>query len=309
MHSARAKRAPWGSSVNTGDVGPMVARFAVVGDLQETSWLEFWRESNAIPRDRLIQQVAASNDPLVVLLGDLVFDGASAEHWSRFDEVISPLRDGREILSLIGNHEYLSLRPGAPRTRRQRLAHLERRFPGTVEPPCRVRRIGGLALVMVDSSIDWFEAHEWGAQLEAYQQQLHTLDADPDVGAVIVFTHHPPYTNSRVTGDERHVQQSFDPPFTRASKTQVMVSGHVHSYERFHKHGKTYVVSGGGGGPRVRRHAGPRRRHEDALATHGDVYPLHWLRCTVHLTGYTLETIAVDGEVLDTLRFAFATRS
>eukprot|EP01102_Stenamoeba_stenopodia_P008290 TRINITY_DN236_c0_g3_i1.p1 TRINITY_DN236_c0_g3~~TRINITY_DN236_c0_g3_i1.p1 ORF type:complete len:232 (-),score=72.79 TRINITY_DN236_c0_g3_i1:154-768(-) len=37
----------------------------------------------------------------------------------------------------------------------------------------------------------------------------------------------------------------------------IMISGHVHSYERFHKHGKWFVVSGGGGGPR----APLRKRH------------------------------------------------
>jgi hypothetical protein len=42
-----------------------------------------------------------------------------------------------------------------------------------------------------------------------------------------------------------------------------MISGHVHSYERFDRAGKSFLVAGGGGGPRVRLREGSRRRHTD----------------------------------------------
>lgn len=46
------------------------------------------------------------------------------------------------------------------------------------------------------------------------------------------------------------------PVFSRSTKAVVFVSGHVHRYERFTGDGKTYVVTGGGGGPRVEYRVG-----------------------------------------------------
>ena len=75
------------------------------------------------------------------------------------------------------------------------------------------------------------------------------MDADPKVRGVLVFTHHPPYTNSTVTKDESHVQQAFVGPFVAAKKTLALLSGHAHGYEHFIEQRKHFVVSGGGGGP------------------------------------------------------------
>ena len=35
-----------------------------------------------------------------------------------------------------------------------------------------------------------------------------------------------------------------------------MLSGHVHGYERFRERGRTFIVTGGGGGPRVEYQTG-----------------------------------------------------
>ena len=96
-----------------------------------------------------------------------------------------------------------------------------------------------------------------------FERTLSAYDADPGVRAVLVAFHHPPFTNSTVTGDEIHVQRAFVPPFERARKTVAILSGHVHGYERYERAGKSYVVSGGGGGPRAAFATGNARRHPD----------------------------------------------
>jgi hypothetical protein len=70
-----------------------------------------------------------------------------------------------------------------------------------------------------------------------------------------------------------HVQQVLVPPFVQANKTLAMISGHIHSYERFSRAGKTFLVTGGGGGPRVKLATGQRRRHADDLFAGP---PLRW---------------------------------
>jgi hypothetical protein len=46
-----------------------------------------------------------------------------------------------------------------------------------------------------------------------------------------------------------------------------MLSGHVHGYERFIINGRTFVVTGGGGGPRVEYHVGYRAQPTPAYVT------------------------------------------
>jgi hypothetical protein len=86
------------------------------------------------------------------------------------------------------------------------------------------------------------------------------------------------------------VQRDLVPPFATARKTLAMMAGHVHSYERFERSGKLYVVAGGGGGPRARLSAGERRRHADDLFEGPSLRFFHYLSCR-------LETDALDVEV------------
>src|SRR6185369_15969603 len=46
-------------------------RFAVVGDLQRTSALEFWRESNDAERALVVGAIAAERPALLAMTGDL----------------------------------------------------------------------------------------------------------------------------------------------------------------------------------------------------------------------------------------------
>src|SRR5206468_5236829 len=112
-------------------------------------------------------------------------------------------------------------------------------------------RYGALTLLFLDSNERFLEPFAWREELEWYAAALARSDADPSVAGVLVLLHHPPYTNSTVTRDELHVQRDLVPPFAAAKKTLAMLSGHAHSYERFSRGGKTYVVTGGGGGPRA----------------------------------------------------------
>ncbi len=122
-----------------------------------------------------------------------------------------------------------------------------------------------MRLVFLDSNIDELPAATWEAQRVWYEATLAAYDADAAVRGVLVLLHHPPYTNSTVTSDEEHVQRVIVPPLLHAKKTLGLVSGHVHSYERFERGGKMFLVSGGGGGPRARLAEGGARRHPDDL--------------------------------------------
>lgn len=258
-------------------------RFAVVGDLQRTSLLEFWRESNDAERPLIVGALAAERPAFLAITGDLVFDGSSDGKWADFDALMAPVRDaGIPVVGALGNHEYWGGRAGEAKFF-ARLPLLEGRRWYTLA-------WGPLRLVVLDSNLGALPPADGEAQRRWYADTLTALDGDPAVRGVLVMMHHPPYTNSTVTGDEAQVQRDFVPAFLAARKTLAMMCGHVHSYERFARQGKAFVVSGGGGGPRAPLYTGADRRHPD------DLYPGPALR-DFNFVVITVEAGGLAGEV------------
>jgi 3',5'-cyclic AMP phosphodiesterase CpdA len=260
-------------------------RFVLVGDLQRTSRFELLRESNDPERVRLLEAIASEDADFVAVLGDLVFRGDARAEWEALDTLLSPLSSkALPLLPLLGNHDYGLWAPLALRHFHARFPHLEgRRF--------YARSYQGLTFLFLDSNRARMSARLFREQLAWYEDALGQAERDPEVRGVLVLVHHPPFTNSRVTGDDRNVQRFFLPPFFAAHKTVAMISGHVHAYERFARRGKHFVVSGGGGGPRVPLLVGDRRRHPDDLVFGPAPRPFHYLRVTLEGDALAFEAL------------------
>ncbi|MEO8055557.1 MAG: metallophosphoesterase [Acidobacteriota bacterium] len=268
-------------------------RFAVLGDLQRTSRLEFWRESNPGESRSLVAEIAARGPDFVVALGDLVFRGTSARDWARVDGLLAPLRDaGIPILPILGNHEYWT-RPALA------LANFFARFPLLEGRRWRADTWSDVGLVFLDSNERMLGRAAWAEQAAWLTETLGAFDADPSVAGVLAFSHHPPYTNSTVTGDGAHVQRTFVPPFASARKTLAMISGHVHSYEHFVRDGKAFLVAGGGGGPRAKLARGAARRHADDLFEGPELRHFHFLMCAPGPSGLEVEVVGLEKAARD----------
>ncbi len=245
--------------------------FAAVGDLQRTSTLEFWRESNDGERERLVREITRVRPGFLVSLGDLVFDGASERHWARLDALTAPLREADiPVLPVLGNHEYWGSDAAA-------LANYFQRFPVLEGRRWYCRMQGPVGLVFVDTNLDVLDDARRREQLAWLDATLSAFEADRSVRGVLLFGHHPPFTNSTVTGDEQDVQEQLVPRVLRFPKVLGYFSGHVHNYERYVRGGKLFVVSGGGGGPRARLATGSQRRHPDDLFQGPPVRDFHFL--------------------------------
>lgn len=263
------------------------ARFAVVGDTQRTMLIEAWREQNDAERLVVAEAIARARPAFVVMTGDQVADGSSERKWVRFEQLYASVRDaGITVLAAFGNHDYWGGRDGDEK--------LFARFPGDERRHWFSRAFGPLGLVVLDSNEGVLEAAEWQEQLAFYRRTLGAFDADAAIRGVLVFLHHPPYTNSTVTGDEAHVQRFLVPPFLASKKTLAMLSGHVHSYERFVRDGRTFVVSGGGGGPRAPLNLGRTRRHRDDRYAGPALRPFHFTLYTLHDAGIEAEVLGVE---------------
>jgi hypothetical protein len=264
-------------------------RFAVIGDLQETSRFEFWREDNSKERALLVRRIAEERPSFVVLLGDLVFDGSSPGQWRRFDALVAPIREaGVAMVPILGNHDYLW-------GKAKNLRHYLARFPEIEGNRWYRRRFESLELVFLDSNAPAHTRADWQEQLGWFSRVLDAADADASCRGTVVFVHHPPFTNSALTRDNEIVRRRFVEPFVRAIKTRIMLSGHVHSYERFEHGGKTFVVSGGGGGPRVRLVAEGRARHRDLYRpTTSGKRPCHYLSMVLSAGFLSIEAIGLE---------------
>jgi predicted phosphodiesterase len=238
------------------------ASIVVLGDTQRTTFAErllLGREQNERARQALIQKLAREERPaFVVHLGDLVSCGASAGEWRYFDRLVAPLGAlGIRIRPVLGNHDYWG-----PRALALRLARS--RFPELAPHTFAALRHGELGLLWLDSNLAGGAAAE---QQRWFEETLDGYEHDPAVRGVLAFAHHPPFSNARRPERTRPTLARLLDPFCAARKTLALLSGHVHGYERFQLRGKTFIVSGGAGGPRVRYRTGAAARHPPAYAT------------------------------------------
>ncbi|MGH7457066.1 MAG: metallophosphoesterase family protein, partial [bacterium] len=233
---------------------------AVIGDTQRTSWLEtifMFREENDRERELLLQHLFRTKFSLLVHLGDMVFDGASASEWKEFDRLFAPVfAEGIPFIPAMGNHEYWG-------NNQQALANLTARFPRLANCRWQACIYDSLGLIVIDSNISEYAEADWARQVAWFEGALQEMEANPNVRAVLTFSHHPPFTNSTMIDDASHLAKSFLPAFFAARKTMAFISGHVHGYERFAANGRTFIVSGGGGGPRLRLLERNKARHQD----------------------------------------------
>jgi hypothetical protein len=258
---------------------------ALISDTQRTLLLErlLGREQNDAERAALVADLAARRPGLLAMLGDLTNQGGSAAAWEELDALLAPVRAaGIPLLAVLGNHDYWGGRESA-------LQHAAARVPQLRRARWFLHRWGRVGLVFLDSNEVALGEPLWSQQRDWYERTLRALDADPGIAAALVLDHHPPFTNSRTTGDEEDVQRAFLPAFFSSRKAVAFVSGHAHTHERFRVEGRVFVVMGGGGGPRVRLLEGREQRHAD-LVRWPSPRPFHYLwleqgargvRCTV----------------------------
>lgn len=283
---------------------PRDRTLVLLGDTQRTTLLErlIGREQNEAARQALIAKLAREEQPaLLVHLGDMVGFGASQSEWEYFDRLRSPI--GVPIHPVLGNHDYWG--PDA-----LALRYLRERFPELNPTTYRTLRQGDLGLVLADSNLSGGAAE---AQARWFDEALASFERDASVRAVLVFTHHPPFTNGRQREDDAWVKAHLLPGFLRSRKALLWASGHVHGYERFEQDGKVFIVSGGGGGPRVEYRVGRRASHPAAFApTDATPRPFHYVvlaeypaELRVSVKCIPLEGPCPDG-VLDTFQLPIA---
>lgn len=268
---APANPPPTGGS----SVPPDTFRVAFVSDTQSPllpELIALERNNNEGARGMIFDAIIAFRPRAVFHMGDLVALGFSESSWEAVDAFVDRLRPlDIGFYPILGNHELMLLwRTGESRFRD--------RFPYASKTGY-LRRIGPMAVVLLNSNVGQLTVEEGERQLAWYRRTLKELDADSTVGLVVVGCHHSPYTNSTIVSPSKDAQELFVPPFLAATKTRLFLSGHAHAAEHFRRGGKDFLVIGGGGGLQQPLLTGDEARWPDHFPQKSKKRMFHYLEC------------------------------
>jgi Icc-related predicted phosphoesterase len=197
---------------------------------------------NEDARDSLFSDIVLQNPENLFMLGDLTSKGSDEKAWTPLDNFLNSLkRINTKVYAIPGNHEYMMNSSAAVQMFKKHL-HAEWLNGYFVN-------IDSIAIVMLNSNFKKLSEKELSKQLEWYKSEMDSIDADPAVKVIIVCVHHPPYSNSKVVGSSKEVQELIVPGFEKSPKSKLFISGHSHNLEYFSDSiGKHFLIIGGGGG-------------------------------------------------------------
>jgi hypothetical protein len=217
----------------------------------------------------VVQRVAEQKPDALILLGDQVFWSTSASDWRFFDDIMQPVHAlNIPVFPLFGTHEYMGCGDAG-------IINMQSRFAAASTTWYRWDA-DSVAYIMLNSNWSSIGEDSTRMQLEWYTSELQRCEQDVTTRAIVVSSHHPPFTNSTVVHDDVISRDEFVPLFLQVRKGQLWLSGHCHAVEMFERDGKRFIVSGGGGGPRQKLATGEYAQYADILHG-GPVRPLNSL--------------------------------
>ncbi|MBI2417334.1 MAG: metallophosphoesterase [Ignavibacteriales bacterium] len=231
----------------------------IIGDTQHIGFFERlywknWDEDNAAKTKSIFNEIASRQPAILLHLGDITSYGSSAEEWQNFDNDNQRVVESRiPVYPVFGNHEYFG-------DDTKMYNYFYKRFPLVKNKKWYSFTHAKTGFIMINTNFSDLSEQDTIAQRQWYQNQLRDMQTNDSITSIIVCGHHPPYTNSKTVNPSETVARDYANPFTRKPKALLFFSGHCHSYERFTKNGKIFIVSGGGGGPRQKLTIDPNKR-------------------------------------------------
>lgn len=261
--------------------------FAICGDMRSDQGPEPGGPPS--PQGQLFAELVRRRPDFVLNTGDLVTRGDRSEDWRIFDAWTAGL-SGAQIpyLPLLGNHEYYGKNDVA-------LAEYWARFPGLERSKWYSLRAGPLFVLFLDSNLSELSDEERGTQRLYAQRSIASAEADQEAAFIAVAFHHPPYTNGPHPPAVDALNELLR-PLSFAKKLRLVITGHVHSYERFVQAGLTYLVSGGCGAPPYPVEIDPARRRFVAAYEGPAERGYHFVECTVDRRALRCAAQVLEGD-------------
>lgn len=229
---------------------------------------------------------------LTLHLGDIQYYSSVIESWQSWFGLMEPLLRAGALMPTIGNHEdeldgeledyYVRLFGGASEDGDEHRYHFES---------------GGVHFFSLDSEGELGAGNEQATWLEA---ELAEAEASDGYRFSILYCHRPPYSVGGSSGS-RSVRSALA-PVVAAHTVPLVMSGHVHNYQRFDVDGVAYVVSGGGGGLLETVEPQPDQMEDAALRVAAGSY-YHAIRLTIDETTIHGDVVDDAGDVRDSFDY------
>ncbi len=238
------------------------SKFIIIGDTQhigfwESLYWDYWNEHNEDKTKLLFKEIATRNPSFILHLGDITKDGSSKRAWKDFETDSKPVKQkGITFYPIYGNHEYFG-------SDSDLYSNFNKHFPNVANKKWYSFIHNEIGFVLINSNFGDLSAKDTTEQRSWYLDQLSKMENNDSIKVIIVASHHPPFTNSKIVSPNKIVERDYAKPFINSSKSKLFFSGHCHSYERFVKNGKIFIVSGGGGGPRQKLNIDKETREFD----------------------------------------------
>ena len=203
--------------------------FTVVGDMGAT------RDTAATLASMLLDRA-----DVALIVGDLSYANGDQARWDAWGDLTEPLFATQPVMMLPGNHD-LEDESG--------LLAYRIRYPSP--GPCYAFRLGLATIVMVDAYAGLLDT---GSQYNWLASTLETVDRRVTPWLVVAL-HVPLYSSNQLHHTETERARAVLEPLLVFAKVDLVLSGHVHAYERTHpvqrarrKDGAPVYVTVGTGG-------------------------------------------------------------
>jgi hypothetical protein len=277
-------------AIDSNSIGAQSA-IIFMGDMQRTNFWErnvFFREQNDTERQLVINAVATENPALLLILGDCVSSGGNKNAWDYFDECAKPLRRRNiPMIAIPGNHEYFC---GKEKGITNFLAHFPR-LEGKTWTSVRFLYLG---IILLNSNVTKMSSAALDSQEIWYKRTIDAFQNDSSISLIIVGCHASPFTNSTIVSESNDVRTRFLPIFFATPKAKLFISGHCHSYERFIENNKTFLVSGGAGGPRQKVITNPKKQRRHDCFQGPAIRPFHYCKLLMEKDRLRVQMIKLD---------------
>jgi len=204
-------------------------------------------DTNPRVRQYLVDQIARERPEALFVSGDLPFHGGDHGDWDVYRAETKVWDEEKlRVYPVIGNHEMIPPGPSCLENYLAEFPWLQGRLWYSVQ-------LGSVYLIALDSSSGHDEANfTAGPQRKWIESQLAHLPPEVDF---VFFLIHMPLVNdvqseviADLPGTEEIVLRRYLESASKSTHAKfVVISGHVHNYERFELNGISYIVSGGGG--------------------------------------------------------------
>lgn len=200
--------------------------------------------TNPKVRRWLVERVAAEKPDVLLLSGDVPYNGSVANDYEVYREETAAWRAAKlRVYPAMGNHELHGDEVRQPNNWWSAFPELKGRRWYSVQFGCAY-------VITVDSNLPLTD----GSRQQAWvlDQLAHLPDGTK---FVFVSLHHPPVADS-ILNDHSHDVRPNERALAGVLERQaaavpgvkvVVIAGHIHNYQRFLQNGVVYLVSGGGG--------------------------------------------------------------